>query len=71
MSEISCLSPYNKIFSNHFSILKYPRRITKGNFQYPLKEFLFLTISSIISDWEDIIYFWRKEIKLVAKVLFL
>jgi predicted transposase YbfD/YdcC len=50
----------NSLFTKHFSTLKEPRRTSKGNFQYPLDEILFLTISAITcgwDDWEDIIYF--------------
>jgi len=44
--------------------LKEPRRTTNGNFQYPLEEILFLTISSIISGWfED-----RDEISYFGKI---
>jgi hypothetical protein len=50
--------PSQSLFTQYFITLKEPRRNTKGNFQYPLEEILFLTISSIISgwyeEWEDI-----------------
>lgn len=36
-------------FNTHFSTLKDPRRITKGNIKYPLNEILFLLISAVIS----------------------
>jgi predicted transposase YbfD/YdcC len=58
-------------FTHHFSTLQEPRRITKGNFKYPLNELLFLTISATISnyfdDWEDIIYFGEKKIDWLRK----
>jgi len=41
----------NSVFTQYFSTLKEPQRTTNGNFQYPLEEILFLTISSIISGW--------------------
>lgn len=59
------------LFTQHFSTLKEPRRTTKGNFQYPLDEILFLTISSIISgwyeDWEDIIFFGENNLAWLQK----
>ena len=59
------------LFTLHFSTLKEPRRTTKGNFQYPLEEILFLTISSIISgwfeEWEDIIYFGENNLTWLQK----
>lgn len=59
------------LFTQHFSTLKEPRRTTKGNFQYPLDEILFLTISSIISgwyeDWEDIIFFGENKLSWLQK----
>jgi predicted transposase YbfD/YdcC len=36
-------------FETHFSTLKDPRRITKGNIKYPLNEVLFLLISAVVS----------------------
>lgn len=59
------------LFTQYFSTLKEPRRTTKGNFQYPLDEILFLTISSIISgwyeDWEDIIFFGENKLAWLRK----
>jgi predicted transposase YbfD/YdcC len=59
------------LFTQYFHALKEPRRTTNGNFQYPLDEILFLTISSIISgwfeDWEDIIYFGEKNLTWLQK----
>uniref|UniRef100_UPI00404836FC ISAs1 family transposase n=1 Tax=Mariniflexile sp. TaxID=1979402 RepID=UPI00404836FC len=61
----------NSLFTQYFSTLKEPRRTTKGNFQYPLEEILFLTISSIISgwheDWDDIIYFGENNLEWLRK----
>lgn len=65
MSETACSQASSSLFTNHFSTLKDPRRTTKGNYQYPLEEILFLTISSIIcgwDDWEDIIYFGNTKL---------
>jgi predicted transposase YbfD/YdcC len=54
------------LFTQHFTTLKEPRRTTKGNFQYPLEEILFLTISSIISgwfeEWDDITFFGENNL---------
>ena len=54
------------LFTQHFTTLKEPRRTTKGNFQYPLNEILFLTISSIISgwfeEWDDITFFGENNL---------
>lgn len=37
------------VFTSYFTSLKDPRRTSKGNFNYPLQEILFLTISAVIS----------------------
>ena len=53
------------LFTQHFSTLKEPRRTSKGNFQYPLDEILFLTISAFISglwEWDDIHIFGELKI---------
>ena len=54
------------LFTQYFTTLKEPRRTTKGNFQYPLEEILFLTISSIISgwfeEWDDITFFGENNL---------
>ncbi len=58
------------LFTQHFSTLKEPRRTTKGNFQYPLDEILFLTISAIIGgfdDWDDIVYYSKLKIDWLRK----
>jgi predicted transposase YbfD/YdcC len=59
------------LFTQYFSTLKEPRRTTKGNFQYPLDEILFLTISSIISgwyeEWEDIVFFGENKLAWLQK----
>jgi len=64
-------SEQKTLFTTHFSELKEPRRITKGNFKYPLEEILFLTISSIISgwfeDWDSIAYFGEKNLDWLRK----
>ena len=47
-----------------------PRRITKGNFQYPLEEILFLNISAIISgftQWKEIVCFGEEKIDWLRK----
>lgn len=59
------------LFTQYFSTLKEPRRTKKGNFQYPLDEILFLTISSIISgwyeDWDDISFFGKNNLTWLRK----
>jgi hypothetical protein len=59
------------LFIQHFTTLKEPRRTKKGNFQYPLEEILFLTISSIISgwyeEWEDIVFFGENKLTWLQK----
>jgi predicted transposase YbfD/YdcC len=59
------------LFTQYFSTLQEPRRTTKGNFQYPLDEILFLTISSIISgwheEWEDIVFFGENKLVWLQK----
>lgn len=63
-------SSTNTLFTEHFITLKEPRRTTKGNFQYPLDEILFLTISSIIGgfdDWDDIVYYSKLKIGWLRK----
>ncbi len=45
--------------------LKDPRRVTKGNFQYPLNEIFFLVISAVISgteDWKGIDLFGKAKL---------
>jgi predicted transposase YbfD/YdcC len=63
--------PSQSLFIQYFITLKEPRRTTKGNFQYPLEEILFLTISSIISgwyeEWEDISYFGENNLVWLRK----
>ncbi len=63
------LSQY--LFTQHFTTLKEPRRTTKGNFQYPLNEILFLTISSIISgwfeEWDHITFFGENNLVWLQK----
>lgn len=62
--------PNSVLFTQHFSTLKEPRRTTKGNFQYPLDEILFLTISAIIGgfdDWDDIVYYSKLKIDWLRK----
>jgi predicted transposase YbfD/YdcC len=58
------------LFTKNFSTLTDPRRITKGNFQYPLEEILFLNISAIISgftEWKEIVYFGEEKIDWLRK----
>lgn len=63
-------TPQNTLFTYHFKSLEDPRRTTKGNFQYPLNEILFLTISALIcgwEDWDDMIYFGKMKIDWLRK----
>ena len=49
----------------HIKELKDPRRVTKGNFKYPLNEIFFLVISAVISgteDWQGIALFGEEKI---------
>jgi hypothetical protein len=58
------------LFTHHFTTLKDPRRITKGNFQYPLEEILFLTISGIVcgfNEWKEIIFFGESKLDWLRK----
>ena len=58
------------LFTQNFSTLTDPRRITKGNFQYPLEEILFLNISAIISgftQWKEIVCFGEEKIDWLRK----
>jgi len=53
------------VFKKHFSNLRDPRRINKGNYYYPLDELLFLTIAGIISgmdNWTAISNFGKLKI---------
>jgi hypothetical protein len=53
------------VFQLHFSSLKDPRRINKGNYYYPLEEILFLTITAIISGadgWTSISQFGETKL---------
>ena len=40
------------VFTEHFSTLKDPRRINKGNIKYSLEELIFLTLSAVISGFQ-------------------
>jgi len=64
-------TPSSSLFTRYFSTLKEPRRTKNGNYQYPLEEILFLTISSIISgwfeDWDDISYFGKTHLAWLRK----
>ena len=64
-------TPSKSLFTTHFSTLNDPRRTKKGNFQYPIEEVLFLTISSIISgwddDWDDITFFGKNNLEWLRK----
>jgi predicted transposase YbfD/YdcC len=62
--------PKTSLFTQNFSTLTDPRRITKGNFQYPLEEILFLNISAIISgftQWKEIVCFGEEKIDWLRK----
>ena len=52
--------------------LKDPRRVTKGNFMYPLNEVFFLVISAVISgteDWKGIELFGKSKINWLKRFL--
>ena len=54
-----------RFFHAHFSLLKDPRRNTKGNFYYPLDEILFLSIAGVLSgadDWVSISLFGKSKL---------
>lgn len=56
----------------HIKGLKDPRRVTKGNFKYPLNEIFFLVISAVISgteDWQGIALFGEEKIGWLRKFL--
>lgn len=71
MTTTGTNSPPSSLFTTHFSTLNDPRRTKKGNFQYPIEEVLFLTISSIISgwddDWDDITFFGNNNLEWLRK----
>jgi predicted transposase YbfD/YdcC len=48
MHDSNSLRDSNSIFHTSFSPLPDPRRTTKGHFQYPLDEILFLVISAVL-----------------------
>lgn len=61
---------YSESFTNIFTLLKDPRRITKGNFKYPLTELLFLVITSVLcghSDYECISDFGKLNLEWFRK----
>ena len=49
MRDPNSLRDSNSVFHSSFSSLPDPRRTTKGHFQYPLDEILFLAISAVVS----------------------
>ncbi len=52
--------------------LKDPRRVTKGNFLYPLNEIFFLVISAVISgteDWQGIELFGKSKLNWLKRFL--
>ena len=49
MRSSNPLRDSNSVFHTSFSSLPDPRRTTKGHFQYPLDEILFLVISAVLS----------------------
>jgi hypothetical protein len=49
MRSSNSLRDSNSVFHTSFSSLPDPRRTTKGHFQYPLDEILFLVISAVLS----------------------
>lgn len=71
MTTSGPLTPCQSLFTQYFSTLEEPRRTTKGNFQYPLEEILFLTISSVISgwheEWDDISFFGKNNLVWLRK----
>jgi len=57
-------------FSKSFSSLSDPRRTIKGNYQYPLNELLFLSISAVLSDaksWGQIVLFGKSKLPWLQK----
>ena len=58
--------------NDFISELKDPRRVTKGNFKYPLTEIFFLVISAVVSgteDWQGIAMFGEEKIDWLRKFL--
>ncbi len=56
----------------HIEELKDPRRVTKGNFKYPLTEIFFLVVCAVISgteDWQGIALFGKEKIAWLRKFL--
>lgn len=49
MRSSKSLRDSNSVFHTSFSTLRDPRRTTKGHFQYPFDEILFLVISAVLS----------------------
>jgi predicted transposase YbfD/YdcC len=57
-------------FDNYFNEIEEPRRVRKGNFLYPLKEILFLSICAVISNsdgWEAIANFGESKLDWLRK----
>jgi predicted transposase YbfD/YdcC len=58
------------LFSKHFSAFKEPRRIEKGNFQYPLEEILFLALACSVCgifEWKLMVTFGNSKIEWLRK----
>ena len=56
----------NSLFIKHFEDMNDPRRISKGNYYYPLKEILFLVISAVISGangWTSVELFGKAKLE--------
>ncbi|MFV1977500.1 MAG: ISAs1 family transposase [Candidatus Scalindua sp.] len=61
--ELSILS--SSIFGEAFSKMTDPRRITKGNFTYPLEEIMLLVISAVIASantWTGVATFGKEQL---------
>lgn len=53
------------VLSKYFSSLSDPRRISKGNYLYPLHELLFLSLSAVLSDaksWGQVVVFGETKL---------
>lgn len=61
-----------KFFLDHFSVLKDPRRTTKGNFYYPLDEILLMTLAAALSGaegWVSISLFGKSKLEWLRQYL--
>jgi predicted transposase YbfD/YdcC len=70
MTEPFKIPQTSSLFTSHFTTLKDPRRVKRGNYMYPLKEILFLTISAVISgfdSWNEIEIFGLNKLEWFRK----